>query len=89
MADALQSFENFRQAGFQTFGGVLDKNAQANTDAQTLKPKKKLLLLGAEDTGLPKRIEDRLDVRLNIAMAHQFDSLNVSAAAAILIDRIR
>lgn len=92
MPDTLQSVENFRQAGFQTFGGVLEKRTETSADGKDLgaiRAKKKLLLLGAEDTGLPKRIEERLDTRLNIAMAHQFDSLNVSAAAAILIDKIR
>lgn len=50
---------------------------------------KRALLLGSESEGIPNRAERRLDQGVTIAMAHGFDSLNVSAAGAILMDRMR
>lgn len=86
MPGAPEAVERFKQAGFFTVGATLD-----GVDARDFSdlPKRRLLLLGAEDEGLPGRIEKKLDVRVTIPMAHGFDSLNVSAAAAILIDRMR
>lgn len=47
------------------------------------------LLLGSESEGIPARAVRRLDQGVKIAMAHDFDSLNVSVAGAILMDRMR
>ncbi len=51
--------------------------------------KKRVLLMGSEGTGLPNRILKMSDQKIKIAMSREFDSLNVSAAAAILCDRMR
>jgi len=45
------------------------------------------LIMGNEGEGLSKRVKNRLDKILTIKMKN-FDSLNVSVAAGILIDRI-
>ncbi len=50
---------------------------------------KKVLILGSEGEGLPARVLKKLDHKVKIEMAHGFDSLNVSAAGAILMDRMR
>jgi len=50
---------------------------------------KRVLVLGSEGEGLPARVIKKLDHKIKIEMAHGFDSLNVSAAAAILMDRMR
>ncbi len=50
---------------------------------------KRAILLGSEGEGVPKRALQRCDGVLKITMARDFDSLNVSAAAAIFIDRMR
>jgi len=55
------------------------------------KPSKKekiALILGNEGEGLSKRVKEKLDEVLTIQMHRDFDSLNVSVAAGILIDRI-
>ena len=44
--------------------------------------------MGSEDKGLSKKMADKLDEKVSIEMKHGFDSLNVSAAAAILIHRM-
>ncbi len=55
------------------------------------KPSKKgkiALVMGNEGEGLSKRVKEKLDEILTIEMKREFDSLNVSVAAGILIDRI-
>lgn len=47
--------------------------------------KKKVLILGSENKGVNKKIQERSNVKVKIEMKNNFDSLNVSAAAAILI----
>ncbi|WP_281951516.1 23S rRNA (guanosine(2251)-2'-O)-methyltransferase RlmB [Nitrosophilus kaiyonis] len=51
--------------------------------------KKRVLILGSEGEGIPLRLEQKSDKKIKIVMEREFDSLNVSAAAAILIDRMR
>jgi len=46
------------------------------------------LIMGSEGEGLSKKIKEKLDEIISIDMKRDFDSLNVSVAAGILIDRI-
>jgi len=46
-------------------------------------------VLGNEGEGLSARVSAKLDTIVSIKMAHDFDSLNVSVAGAILMDRMR
>jgi 23S rRNA (guanosine2251-2'-O)-methyltransferase len=50
---------------------------------------KRALILGNEGEGLSSRIISKLDEVISIKMSHKFDSLNVSVAGAILMDRMR
>jgi 23S rRNA (guanosine2251-2'-O)-methyltransferase len=50
---------------------------------------KRALILGNESEGLSNRVISKLDYPVSINMSHGFDSLNVSAAGAILMDRMR
>jgi TrmH family RNA methyltransferase len=43
------------------------------------------LFVGAEGAGLPPAVDERLDLRLSIPMNPKVESINVSAAAAILL----
>jgi 23S rRNA (guanosine2251-2'-O)-methyltransferase len=76
---------DFKTSGFELFGadmgGIDIKKAVI--------PKKRVLVLGSEGEGLSKRVVSKLDTVVSIKMAHQFDSLNVAVAGAILIDRMR
>ena len=49
---------------------------------------KRVLIMGSEGKGLSLKVKEKLDKVVSIKMARAFDSLNVSAAAAILCDRI-
>lgn len=47
-----------------------------------------VLVMGSEDTGIPSKLHRFCNQSVGIAMQNSFDSLNVSVAAGILIDRI-
>ncbi|BCD68663.1 23S rRNA (guanosine(2251)-2'-O)-methyltransferase RlmB [Nitratiruptor sp. YY09-18] len=50
---------------------------------------KRAIILGSESEGVPQKALQKCDKTLKIAMKRPFDSLNVAAAAAIFIDRMR
>ena len=50
---------------------------------------KKVLFLGSEGEGISGKILKMCDNKIKVVMERTFDSLNVSAAAAILCDRMR
>ena len=80
--DVLTELKN---AGHRLYGAVME-----GEDVRSLAFEgKRTLLLGNEGEGIPARAVRRLDQGVKIAMAHGFDSLNVSAAGAILMDRMR
>ncbi|MEJ2497202.1 MAG: TrmH family RNA methyltransferase, partial [Sulfurovaceae bacterium] len=45
-------------------------------------------VLGSEGEGISKRVKPKIDRMVSIPMQREFDSLNVSAAAAILLHRM-
>jgi 23S rRNA (guanosine2251-2'-O)-methyltransferase len=70
---------------FKLYGAVLE-----GEDVRGLHVSgKRALILGSESEGLSARVVKKLDQLIKIQMHHGFDSLNVSAAGAILIDRMR
>ena len=78
-------FNDLKTNGFTLYGAEME-----GEDIRRIRPaSKKVLVLGSEDKGIPKRALDKLDKRVRISMCHAFDSLNVAVAGAILIDRMR
>ncbi len=76
---------DFKTSGFYIYGADM-----GGTDIRDVKVKqKKVLVLGSEGEGLSSRVVSKLDEVVSIKMSHQFDSLNVSVAGAILMDRMR
>jgi 23S rRNA (guanosine2251-2'-O)-methyltransferase len=72
-------------ADFQIYGAVVD-----GVDIKEVPLSyKRALVLGSEGDGLSQRVLKKLTHKVSIKMSHEFDSLNVSAAGAILIDRMR
>lgn len=76
---------------FTLFGaGVLKTQKHNVCINNTQNPMQKwALFVGREDVGLSNRLLSKMDNRLYIPMCHGFDSLNVSVATGILIDRIQ
>ncbi len=76
---------DLKMSGFCTYGADMD-----GRDIREVKVKqKKALFLGSEGEGLSSRVSSKLDEIVSIKMSHKFDSLNVSVAGAILMDRMR
>ncbi len=80
----LDTFNELGQLGFSVYGASMEgENVQTvSFDA------KRVLVLGSEGKGLSRKVMGKIDHMISIEMKHEFDSLNVSAAAAILIHRM-
>ena len=82
--NALDVFNELGQIGFTFYGASMDgKSVQDMTFNE-----KRVLVLGSEGKGLSRKVLSKLNHTVSIEMKHAFDSLNVSAAAAILIHRM-
>ncbi len=76
---------DLKTSGFKTYGADM-----GGTDIRDVQVSgKRALFLGSEGDGLSSRVISKLDKVVSISMSHQFDSLNVSVAGAILMDRMR
>jgi 23S rRNA (guanosine2251-2'-O)-methyltransferase len=83
--DTATLLNELKQLGFKTYAADMHgEDVREVTFA-----KKRVLLLGSEGEGIPNRILKACDSKIKVAMDREFDSLNVSAAAAILCDRMR
>ena len=76
---------DFKMSGFVSYGADM-----GGKDVRLVKPsQKRVLVLGNEGEGLSARVSAKLDTIVSIKMAHEFDSLNVSVAGGILMERMR
>lgn len=76
---------DIKMSGFHTYGADM-----GGKDIRDVKiERKRALFLGSEGEGLSTRVTSKLDEIVSIKMSHEFDSLNVSVAGAILMDRMR
>lgn len=76
-----------KQKGFSLVGADMD-GYEAKT-IQREKGQKTALFLGSEGQGLSNKLKKKLDLKVSIGMENNFDSLNVSVAAGILIYELR
>ncbi len=83
--NVLDIINDLKTMNFTVYGAVM---GGLNVAKMSFAPKR-ALILGSEGEGITPKIEKRLDQKVTIEMAHGFDSLNVSAAGAILMDRMR
>ncbi len=80
----LDVFNELQQVGFTFYGASMEGDAIETAEFAS----KRVLVLGSEDKGLSKKARSKINQMVSIKMKHAFDSLNVSAAAAILIHRM-
>lgn len=80
----LDVMHELSQVGFRHYGASMEGAA---IESVTFAPRR-VLVLGNEATGISKKARQKLDTTVSITMQRPFDSLNVSAAAAILIHRM-
>jgi 23S rRNA (guanosine2251-2'-O)-methyltransferase len=76
---------DLKMSGFTSYGADMGGKDIRKVEIT----KKRVLVLGNEGEGLTSRVSSKLDTIVSIEMAHDFDSLNVSVAGAILMDRMR
>ena len=82
--DGLGVMNELKQVGFSLYGADMH-----GVDIRHVKiADKKVLVMGSEGEGIPKKALEKCNERISIRMVRAFDSLNVSAAAAVLCDRI-
>jgi len=82
--NVLDVLNELKQVDFNVYGAVMNGKSIESCQFSD----KKVLLLGSEGEGISKRAMSKVDEMISIEMKHEFDSLNVSAAAAILIHRM-
>ena len=80
----LDVFNELQQVGFTFYGADMGGTAVE----ETIFASKRVLVLGNEGKGLSKKAKSKINETISIEMKHTFNSLNVSAAAAILIHRM-
>jgi 23S rRNA (guanosine2251-2'-O)-methyltransferase len=80
----LDLLNELKQLNFKIYGADLDGKPLKDANFE----QKRVLILGSEDRGISKRVKAKIDNVYKIEMAREFDSLNVSAAAAIFIYRM-
>ncbi len=79
----LEVVNQLRMSKFTAYGSSLDGDCRIEKRSG-----KKALFLGSEGEGLSNKIVKSMDKLVKIEMKNGFDSLNVSVAAGILIDRM-
>jgi len=82
--NVLDVLNELKQVGFTVYGASMEGERLEEYQFS----KKRVLVLGSEGEGLSKRAKLKIDNIVSIKMKHEFDSLNVSASAAILIHRM-
>lgn len=84
VADGLSVLNELKQSGFEIYAASAD-----GTNFKELKlGAKNALVMGNEEEGIPARALKKCDRTVSIKMREGWDSLNVSAAFAILCDGI-
>ncbi len=82
--NALDLLNELKMADFEVYGaGFGGKDIRYVQFGE-----KKAVYLGSEGEGIPNKIMSKMDEMITINMVRDFDSLNVSAASAIICDRI-
>lgn len=82
--NGLSLVNELKQSGFSVYA-----TANGGKDVRDTKFKMKMaLIMGSEGEGIPKKVVSKSDLCVGICMKNGFDSLNVSAAFAIICDRI-
>ena len=76
------------QTGFTLIGATMD-GTDLKKYGKIEKTDKVAIFLGSEGEGISPKVAKKLDLKVSIKMEHEFDSLNVSVAAGILIYNLK
>jgi 23S rRNA (guanosine2251-2'-O)-methyltransferase len=87
-ANSADLVNELKQCGFTIIGATMD--GVDLKKYQSLKKEDKVaLFLGSEGEGLSKKVQKHLDLKVAVNMSNEFDSLNVSVAAGILMYHLK
>lgn len=81
---SLDMVNELKQVGFTLYGADMGGEDVSKVEFDS----KVALFMGSEGSGLNKKVKQKLDKIVSIKMVRAFDSLNVSAATAVICDRI-
>jgi 23S rRNA (guanosine2251-2'-O)-methyltransferase len=81
----LDVLNELKQVDFRLYGASMEGKALGLCKFD----KKRVLVLGSEGEGISKRARAKIDEMVSIEMQREFNSLNVSVAAGILIYRMK
>lgn len=82
--NALDLMNELKQVGFSLYGADMNGLPVHEIEFSS----KIALFMGSEGDGLHKKVKRKLDSLVSVKMVRVFDSLNVSAATAVICDRI-
>ncbi|MDA7847965.1 23S rRNA (guanosine(2251)-2'-O)-methyltransferase RlmB [Sulfurospirillum sp.] len=82
--NALDMVNELKQTGFTIYGADMDGESVSDVKFDD----RVALVMGSEGNGINKKVKTKLDKVVSIKMARAFDSLNVSAATAVICNRI-
>lgn len=80
--NTMDLINELKMVNFELIGATLDG------DRTVTQQEKVAIFMGNEELGLPNKIIKKMDKKITIDMKNGFDSLNVSNAAAIIMDRV-
>jgi tRNA G18 (ribose-2'-O)-methylase SpoU len=83
------SLEELKNLGFKTAAMALSDNSISLDDPVLADEQRLAIIMGTEGDGLPKESIAAADYVVRIPMAHNVDSLNVAAAAAVAFWQLR
>ena len=83
------SLELLKQLGFKTAAMALSDDSIPLDDKRLKDEERLAIIMGTEGDGLPRETIRRADYVVRIPMAHNVDSLNVAAAAAVAFWELR
>ncbi len=84
LPNALDLINELGQIGFVIYGAAMHGDRIEDIEFA----KRRVLVMGSEGFGLSKKINSKIQQHISIEMKRNFDSLNVSVAAGILIHRM-
>ena len=82
--NTLDVVNELKQTGFALIGATMD-GIDLKKYGKIEESDKVALVIGSEGEGISNRVAKKLDLKVSIGMSNNFDSLNASVAAAILM----
>lgn len=77
-----RALEKLKEAGFWSYAAMIDGSSKIE---ESVFDTPSVLILGSEDKGVSEKLAEKADFKVGIEQYSGFDSLNVSASAAVFL----